>query len=138
MEKELQLSYVMTEEERKDFFPETPLPRYYGIRFHTFHVVNREGKEIGQIIAAVIKERERFSMACSFCSPRDQFNREFGRFIAYRRLMFSPRNRGSSVSFTSVPGVKVTTLIKHNCLVLAAHYPVRWVLREVDSIDQLK
>jgi hypothetical protein len=109
------------------------------IRFQTFHVVNQEiGIEIGQIMVAVLKDGEKFTMACSFCNSKDQFNREYGQFIAYRRLMYSPEGRGSVVSFTQTPGEKVITSIKHNCLVLAAHYPVRWVMREVNSIDQLK
>jgi hypothetical protein len=139
---------AMTEEEKEDIFHPLPHkePEYYPasilnpkIRFQTFHVVNREGKEVGQITAAVLKDGNRFFMSCSFCSPKDQFNREFGKFVAFRRLMYSPEGRGSVVSFYQPSaGQKVITLIKHNCLVLASHYPVRWMLQEVDSIDQLK
>ncbi len=127
-----------TEKEKIEIFGGEIIPPEQRIRFQTFHVVNREGKEIGQITVAIYKEEDSFSMACAFCNQKDQFNRDFGKFISYRRLMYSPIGRGSVVSFTRTPGVKVNTLIKHNCLVLAAHYPVRWMLREVESVDQLK
>jgi len=110
------------------------------VRFRTFHVLDQECKKvIGHIIAAVQKlENGNFKIACSFCNPKDQFNRAYGQFIANRRLFFSPPNRGSTVIISRLPDKKVTETIKQGCLYLAAHYPIRWVLEQVDSIDQLK
>ena len=63
-------------------------------RFRTFHVLNREQKEIGRITSVKrLDEDNKYQVAFAFCSPKDRYNKKFGQMIAHGRLINRPKKR---------------------------------------------
>jgi len=63
-------------------------------RFRTFHVLNREQKEIGRITSVKrVEEGGKCLVAFAFCSPKDRYHKKFGQMIALGRLLNRPKKR---------------------------------------------
>jgi len=63
-------------------------------RFRTFHVLNKDHKEIGRITA--VKQQDvdgKYLVAFAFCSPKDHYHKKFGQMVALGRLAHRPSKR---------------------------------------------
>ena len=64
------------------------------IKFRTFHVLDKDSKEIGKITAARRYDDDgSVLVAFSFCSPKDRYNKKMGQLRAAGRLLNKPKKR---------------------------------------------
>jgi hypothetical protein len=63
-------------------------------RFRTFHVLNKDKKEIGRITSVkLLTEDGKYLVAFAFCSPKDRYHKKFGQMVAFGRLLNRPKKR---------------------------------------------
>lgn len=106
------------------------------VQWRRLNVTDQDGNRVGIVTTCINHTLKRLSF--SFCSPKDRYNRDYGRWLAFVRQK-APENRVKKC-WRSFDGTSTLTsdFIREACMDVAVGRNVQWFIDTVKLSEQIK